>query len=213
LGPGAGLLTALLASGCLPFAAPPAKVGFAIGPGSLPSSTLPDRFASQRAGVASQFSGGVYPLGWFPSQRERAGDVGVGYLLERYSDDGPQAHGPFIDLELYLWRHVAAGHSFRLGSIAAPSILFWRDIDGQHRTGAGIDVKLELELYGFLPGNVFENEADAVYGYAYGEWSLGAWVGGGYRDVFGSDVWTTWLGFNGRWPAIAGVLCCWQPGD
>lgn len=105
-------------------------------------------------------------------------------------------------------------HALRLGSSVAPSLLFWSDVEGQPRTGAGIDLKLELELYGFVPGLLFADEQnDDVGGYAHGEWSLGVWVGGGYRDVFGSDVWTSWLGFSGRWPAVAGVLCCWLPGN
>lgn len=212
-----GLLSALLCTRCLPFAAPPAKVGFGVGPASLPQSALsPSALpeGERRGGVASQFSAGLYPLGWFESARERPGDVGIGYLLEQYSGDGPQVHGPYVDLELFLWRHLYAEHAFRLGSIVAPSLLFWRDADGQARTGAGVDLKLELKLYGFVPGLLFADEQNNdVGGYAHGEWSLGVWVGGGYRDVFGSDVWTSWLGFSGRWPAVAGILCCWLPGS
>jgi hypothetical protein len=53
---GAGVLCALLASGCLPFAVPPAKVGFAVGPRAVPQSTLPERFTARRGGAASQCS-------------------------------------------------------------------------------------------------------------------------------------------------------------
>lgn len=208
----AGLCLTALAISCLPFAGPPAKVGFAVGPGVVPQSALPAR--EQRGGVASQLSAGFYPLGWLEAAAERAGDIGVGYMLERYSDAGPPLHGPFVDLELFLWRHALDGHSFRLGSIATPSLIFFRDEDRGGQAGVGMDLKLELELYGFSGGELFGGDADdAGFGYAHGEWSLGVWVGGGYRDVFGADVWTSWLGFSGRWPAVAGVLCCWLPGD
>lgn len=211
------VVPALAAAGCLPFAAPPAKVGFGVGPGALPQRTLsraslPD--GERPGGVASQFSAGLYPLAWFESARERPGDVGVGYRLERYSGDGPDVHGPYLDLELYPWRHRRAGRAFRLGSIATPSLLFWRDAHGQRKAGAGMDLKLELELYGFVPGVLFaDDQKNDVGGYAHGEWSLGVWVGGGYRDVLDSHVWTGWLGFSARWPAVAGLLCCWLPGS
>jgi hypothetical protein len=195
----------------LPFAAPPAKVGFAVGPGVLPQKQLPREL--RRGGVASQLSAGLYPLGWIESAPERRGDLGVGYFVERYSEEGAEVHGPFIDLELFLWRHTAGRHSFRLGSIATPSLIFFRDAQSERQTGAGVDLKVELELYGFSRGELFGGDPDdAVFGYARGEWSLGVWLGGGYRDVLGADVWTSWLGFSGRWPAVAGVVCCWLPG-
>lgn len=209
---GAGLCLLPLVISCLPFAAPPAKVSFAVGPGVVPQSSLPTR--EQRGGVASQLSAGLYPLSWTEAAAERRGDVGVGYFVERYSEEGPRVHGPFVDLELFLWRHSANERSFRLGSIATPSLIFFRGANAEHEAGVGMDLKLELELYGFSRSELLGGDPeDAVFGYAHGEWSLGVWLGGGYRDVLGADVWTSWLGFSGRWPALVGVLCCWLPGE
>ncbi|MEY2937064.1 MAG: hypothetical protein RL033_7813 [Pseudomonadota bacterium] len=210
-----GLVLGLLAlQGCLPFALPPGKASLGIG------SRHHDRgFKGPGTGSGMdpvwQVRGAIHPLGLAPSLHGRSFDFGIGYSIENETDQELTIQGPFLDLEYFLW-HSEGTIPLRLGTILSPSWITGGPGVSSNGLDGGLDLRLELESSIFNGVEDFSNiddkpdgkDGSAVLGWSYGELSIGAWVGGGFRSVGENNVWSLALGISGRWPAIAGVICC-----
>ncbi len=217
-----GLLALLLLSGCVPFALPPGKLSLGAGP-QHHGPGFEGAGAASGSELSQQLRASVHPLGLARSLRGRQLDVGVGYSAEQGGSERSQAlAGPFVELTYVPW-HSAGRRGFRLGTSVSPLLLTTGPGTLGDGLDAGVDLRVELEWTSFSglkdfssrEGESTPSRADdsVVLGVAYGEWSIGAWAAGGYRSSAGSDVWNAWFGISGRWPALAGVLCCLDPSD
>ncbi len=185
-------LVALLASGCLPFAVPPARVE--AGAGLEATETRP--IAAVKASVQ--------PLGMFAPAHRRRVDAGMGYgFITRGADS--TVHGPFVSGEYFLWqRDIAADRAWRLGVLGSGGLAFSGESERGYQAALGVD----FEQTGFVGGFASGNQV-AVGG--YGEWTFGTFASVGVMRVGGLDLYSFVVGLQGRVPGSIGAICCLTP--
>lgn len=205
-------IAALVGQGCLPFALPPGKAALGVG-GRYYDSGLDGAGATGGNATTWQLRAALHPLGLVRSLKHRSVDFGVGYSTEQNTGKEPtEISGPFLDLEVFPV-HFGRERRLRLGAIVSPLLILSDPGGFDDGVDAGLDLRIELEGTGFSDGSFNtaddnSNDEDVLMGFAYGEWALGAWVGGGLRSMGDTTVWAAALGVGGRWPAVAGVVCC-----
>jgi len=211
------LLAPLLAlsTGCLPFVVPPGKLSAGAGPaaGQVERGTgdlEPKSVTTLRAGF--------HPLSMMPESSSRRFDAGVGYGGDLVFGHAPppynrrtSAHGPYLEGAYYPVRLPAGGATFRWGARANLDLLF---LEPRDVMGWGGTVVTELEIGGHSSGAFADADGDgAVFGTAFGGWSIGAFAGGSARSFPDSRYGAFTAGLSARLPFMAGILCCaWSGG-
>ena len=198
-------------AGCmpLPFASPPLRASFNVGP----SGGFQQLDGKVDDGVVASLGGrfGLHPLGAVRSLRERPADVGIGYLIETTvtpNIDGPTAHGPYIEVAAHPWqaRQPKPGRLSRLAVFATGDVLFATRHGGFLSGGGTLGVGFEWGKWVADPFvEVDEDSLDAVLGYAEGEASIGVQLATGFRMQQGLPWWLVTVGLTVRLPASAGV--------
>jgi hypothetical protein len=205
-----------LSTGCLPFVVPPAKLSGGAGPatGRVERGTgdlAPRSTTTLRAGF--------HPLSLMPEASSSRFDAGVGYGGDLVFGHAPppynrrtSAHGPYLEGAYYPVRLPAGGATFRWGARANVDLLF---LEPRDVMGYGGTLVTELEIGGRATGAFANADGDgAVFGTAFGSWSLGAFAGGTARSFPESRYGAFTVGLSARLPFMAGIVCCaWPSGS
>ena len=207
-----GLVVLSMASGgCmpLPFASPPMKGSFNVGPAGGYASLAGRSEPEPAPSLSGRF--GLHPLGAVRSLRNRFADVGLGYLFENTFTslvDGPTAHGPYLEVAVHPWQAYddATARLSRLAVFATGEALFSTRhgelLSGGAVMGIGFDWG-QWVADPFLESD--ENTLDTVIGYAQVEATIGLQLSAGVRVQRDVPWWLVTIGFTFRLPASAGV--------
>jgi hypothetical protein len=161
---------------------------------------------------------GFHPLAMMPEASSSPFDAGVGYGADLLFGHAPppfnrrtNAHGPYLEGAYYPLRLPAGGATFRWGARANVDLLFLEPRDAM---GWGGTLVTELEIGGHSTGDFADADGDgAVFGTAFGSWSIGAFAGGSTRTFPGSRYGGLTVGLSARLPFMAGIVCCvWSGG-
>lgn len=211
------LLAPLLAlsTGCLPFVVPPGKISGGAGP----SSGDVDRGAGDlEPRSVTTLRAGVHPLSMMPESSSSPFDAGIGYGGDLVFGHAPppydrrtSAHGPYLEGAYYPVRLPAGGATFRWGARVNADLLF---LEPRGDLGWGATAVTEVEIGGHSSGAFADADGDgAVFGTAFGGWSLGAFAGGSARTFPGSRYGALTFGLSARLPFMVGIVCCLWSGS
>lgn len=197
-----------LTTGCLPFVVPPAKVEIGAGPamGAVKRSG-----GTLRPKSVTQLRAGFHPLDMMPTAADGPFDAGIGYggdLVFGHSPGGGRtsAHGPYLEAAYFPLRVPAGKAVFRWGARGDLDLLY---LEPKNVLGWGGTLVTELEITGHAQGAFADADGDgAVFGTAWGQWSLGAFVGASARDFPVSHYQAITAGISARLPFMLGIVCC-----
>jgi hypothetical protein len=199
-----------LSTGCLPFVVPPGKV--AIGAGPATGEVKRDAGMLKPRSV-TQLRAGFHPLDMMPKASQSAFDVGVGYGGDLIFSNAParhdqhtSAHGPYLEAAYYPLRVPAGNAMLRWGARGNLDLLY---LEPKDVMGFGGTAVTELEITGHAAGAFADADGDgAVFGTSWGQWSVGAFVGGSARSFPVTNYRAITAGFAARIPFAAGIVCC-----
>jgi hypothetical protein len=196
-----------LASACLPFAVPPARVESGLG------ARLHDPDPPSVPGASTQtvaLRAGFHPTQVMDAPVDRKWDVGLGYRGEwRLNDHAPPLHGPYAELGFYPLRaSVGRGTRLRWGSYASADAVFAES----GTPGPGATLGTVFEVTGSTSGTFSRADQDtAVAGAAFGQWAFGLFASTSLREVDDRFSQSVITGMSLRVPFAAGVACCFWP--
>jgi len=205
-----------LASGCLPFAAPPARVSIGAGPatGELERSS-----GSLELRSTTSLRAGLHPLQLVPGASKRMFDAGIGYGGDLVFGHAPanydrrtSAHGPYVEVGLYPLRlPLGSATTFRWGGQGTADLLY---LEPKNTLGYGGSLSTAFEFSGDASGPFASADDDGiVVGAGHGQWAIGGFVGGSVRHFPDGDYGGLTFGVSARIPLAAGVICCVWSGD
>jgi hypothetical protein len=198
----------LSASGCLPFAVPPARVETGIGTRLYTRDPSNGALGPQSTRV---LRGAIHPLQLRKDPANRLLDVGLGYRGEwLVAVPSPALHGPYAELGLYPVRaSLSRRLRLRWGGYASGDAL----LSARQDPGFGATLGTLLEFSGeTLSGNFSRVDTDsAVFGTAQGQWAVGLFASTAVREVDDDFSQSVVTGMSVRLPLVVGVACCVWP--
>ncbi len=213
------IVPVLLATGCMPFASPPLRVGFS-GGGSFGEVIWAQDDQARSTDRDSMFAvrAELMPLDAVPWLLVRDWDLGLGYQAEFLQAAHPARsvkHGPFLSAtwypvvvddseagpeaeaeELFLWR---LGLGLRAGLLLA-------DGGPAPCMGGGGAFTVSFEFTSFAAGEFGNSD---LFGLAYGEAGVGLFAEAGWRHIHGGSYSTFVAGLQFRLPASVGLMAVW----
>jgi hypothetical protein len=199
---------AWLASGCLPFIVPPARISVGAGAelGKVPGSS------PQAAQSFVALRGGIHPLDALSGSEKSVLDVALGYQGELPTEQTtPRVYGPYLELGAYpLNTPLSTALTLKAGLFGSADLLYR---SGFAETGVGATVGGLVEVTGRADGPFASTSDDGsvVAGSSAGRWSVGLFGSGsrrGFSDGAYNDV---VIGLSVRVPFAAGIVCCAWP--
>ncbi len=190
-------LVALATTGCVgvPFGLPPTQVTVATGVES----------SEGKAEVPLQVRAAVHPMQFAPDWTAREFDLGVGYMFD--ATRSYKLHGGYAEGGAVLWKHVRPSGFQRLSARAQVRVL--KD-PALPLVGRGAAALLVLETGTFADGPFGGVDGKGgVFGYAFGESSIGVGAELSYADVDRRNTWALTLGLVVRMPTVAGFAFVW----